>query len=46
MRNNANKVRINFDKGSEEVKKIEIVMKDSRNKNVVIVTSIDREDTK
>ena len=45
MRNNANKVIINFDKGSDQVKKIEIVMKDSRDKNVVIVGSIDREDT-
>jgi hypothetical protein len=45
MRNNANKVRINFDKGSDQVKKIEIVMKDSRDKNVVVVGSIDREDT-
>ena len=45
MRNKANKVRISFDKGSDQVKKIEIVMKDSRSKNVVIVGSIDREDT-
>ena len=45
MRNKANKVRINFDKGSDQVKKIEIVMKDSRDKNVVVVGSIDREDT-
>jgi len=45
MRNNANKVKITFDIGSEEVKKIEIVMKDSRSKNAVIIGSIDREDS-
>ena len=44
MRNKANAVQIAVDLGSEEVEKVEIVMKDSRNKNVNIVTSINRED--
>ena len=44
MRNSINAVQIAVDLGSEEVEKVEIVMKDSRNKNVNIVTSINRKD--
>ena len=42
MQNQANSVNITVDLGSSEVEKLEIVMKDSMNKNVQIVTSIDR----
>lgn len=42
MRNKANSIEITVDLGSDEVDKIEIVAKDSRNTNTLIVTSIDK----
>lgn len=42
MRNKANSVNVTVDLGSSEVTKVEILMKDSRNTNVAIVTSIDK----
>jgi len=42
MRNKANSINITVDLGSDQVEKVEIVMKDSRNKNAMVVTSIDR----
>lgn len=40
MRNSFNAVKIEMDKGSEKVKRIDVIMKDSMNKNAVVVTSI------
>lgn len=42
MRNKANSVKVTVNLGSSEVSKVEILMKDSRNTNAVIVTSIDK----
>jgi hypothetical protein len=42
MRNKANSIGITVDLGSIEVDKVEIVAKDSRNSNTLIVTSIDK----
>lgn len=42
MRNKANSINITVDIGTEEVEKIDIVAKDSRNNNTLIVTTIDK----
>ena len=42
MRNKANSIGITVDLGSQEVDKVEIVAKDSRNSNTLVVTSIDK----
>ena len=42
MRNKANSIDITIDVGSSEVEKIDIVAKDSRNNNTLIVTTIDK----
>ena len=42
MQNRANSVNITVDLGSEEVEFVDIVMKDTRNLNAMVVTSIDK----
>ena len=42
MRNKANSIDITIDVGSKEVQKIDIVAKDSRNSNTLLVTTIDK----
>ena len=44
MRNKANSIDITVDLGSSEVEKVDIVVKDSRNNNTLIVTTIDKSD--
>ena len=44
MRNKANSIDITVDLGSSEVEKVDIVAKDSRNNNTLIVTTIDKSD--
>ena len=45
MRNKANKVVIYIDTGGDRVKEVEVVMKDSRNTNAVIVGTIEIDDS-
>lgn len=42
MRNKANSINITIDVGTEQVQKIDIVAKDSRNNNTLVVTTIDK----
>ena len=42
MRNKANSIDITIDVGSKEVQKIDIVAKDSRNSNTLVITTIDK----
>jgi hypothetical protein len=44
MRNKANLVNITVDMGGPDVKKVEVLMKDTRDKNAVVVGSIDKGD--
>jgi hypothetical protein len=44
MQNKANSIDITVDVGTKEVQKVDIVAKDSRNKNTLIVTTIDKSD--